>query len=96
VLCKEGAKIKVYDPQAMKKARKEFKNIVFCADAYAACRKADCLLIATEWDEFKKLDLIKIKKLLKRPLIIDGRNLYEPGELQKSGFHYVSVGRRNV
>lgn len=95
-LQQEGAKIKVYDPQAIKKAKRELKKIIFCEDVYSAVRGADCLLIATEWDEFRKLDLVRIKKLLKRPLIIDGRNLLDPKVLEKSGFHYVSVGRRSV
>ncbi len=92
----EGAKIKAYDPQAMKKAREVLDRVTFCADAYSAARSSDCLLIATEWDEFKELDFAKIKKLLKRPLIIDGRNLYEPERMSKLGFTYISIGRKNV
>ncbi|MFH0855217.1 MAG: UDP-glucose/GDP-mannose dehydrogenase family protein [Candidatus Omnitrophota bacterium] len=93
-LQKEGAKIRAYDPKAMKKAKRELKKTTFCADAYSACRGSDCLLIATEWDEFRKLDFRRVKKMLKRPLIIDGRNLLEPKGLEKSGFCYVGVGRK--
>lgn len=89
----EGAKIKAYDPQAMEKARQVLEKVVFCKDSYDTSKGADCLLIVTEWDEFKELDFIKLKKLLKRPLIIDGRNIYEPKALQESGFTYIGVGR---
>jgi UDPglucose 6-dehydrogenase len=92
-LQKEGAKIKVYDPKAMEKAKALLKGVVFCKDAYAACRKADCLIIATEWNEFKELDFLKVKKLLRRPLIIDGRNIYDPAALQALGFTYLGVGK---
>jgi UDPglucose 6-dehydrogenase len=89
----EGAKIKVYDPQAAKKAKEVLQRLVFCKDPYEVCRGSDCLLIATEWEEFKRLDLAKIKKLLKRPLIVDGRNIYEPKSVEKLGFTYIGVGR---
>jgi UDPglucose 6-dehydrogenase len=96
MLQEEGAKIKVYDPQAIAKARKVLAKVIFCPEAYSACRSADCLFIATEWDEFKELDFGKVKKLLKRPLIVDGRNLYDPEILRKLGFTYVSIGRKKV
>jgi len=90
----DGAQIRVYDPQAMEKARKVLEKVKFCKDAYDVSKGADCLLVVTEWDEFKELDFKKIKKLLKRPLIIDGRNIYEPQSLQKIGFKYISIGRQ--
>jgi UDPglucose 6-dehydrogenase len=90
----EGAKIKAYDPCCMAKINKEVrKGLKFCKDAYEACRGSDCLLIVTEWDEFKELDFAKVKKLLKRPLIIDGRNVYDPQVMKKSGFNYIGIGR---
>jgi len=92
----EGAIIKVYDPQAMKKSRELLSGVTFCPDAYSAARGSDCLLIATEWDEFKELDFARIKKLLKRPMIIDCRNLYEPKQMLKLGFSYISVGRKSI
>ncbi len=95
-LQQEGAKLKVYDPKAMDKAKDLLKNVVFCKNAYAVCRSADCLIIATEWNEFKELDFRKLKKLLRRPLIIDGRNIYDPAYLQSLGFTYIGVGRQNV
>ena len=92
----EGAKIKVYDPSAMEKAEELLDKVKFCKDPYEACRGSDCLLIITEWDEFKELDFSKIKKLLRRPFIIDGRNIYEPQRMKKLGFTYVGIGRRGV
>ena len=86
-------KIKVYDPEAMDKAKKELKKVLFCKDPYEVARKSDCLLIMTEWDEFRKLDLSRIKILLKQPLIIDGRNIYKPKEMKRLGFKYISIGR---
>jgi UDPglucose 6-dehydrogenase len=94
-LQQEGAKVKVYDPKAMDKARPLLKDVIFCKDAYAVCRSADCLVIATEWNEFKELDFQRIKKLLRRPLILDGRNIYDPAYLQGLGFTYIGVGRQN-
>lgn len=88
----QGANVKVYDPQAMTKARSALKDAKFCKDPYEACKGSDCLLIITEWDEFKELDFTKVKKLLKRPLIIDGRNIYDPKKLSKLGFVYIGIG----
>lgn len=90
----EGAKIRVYDPFAMKKAKDVLDKVKFCNDPYDTCKGSDCLLIITEWDEFKELDFSKIKKLLRRPFIIDGRNIYEPERMEKLGFIYIGVGRR--
>ncbi|MFA5356558.1 MAG: UDP-glucose/GDP-mannose dehydrogenase family protein [Candidatus Omnitrophota bacterium] len=90
----EGARIRVYDPSAMKKARELLSKVSFCKDPYEACRGSDCLLIVTEWDEFKELDFLKVKKMLKRPFIIDGRNIYEPERLSRMGFTYAGIGRR--
>jgi UDPglucose 6-dehydrogenase len=92
-LLESGAKIKVYDPKAMEKAEKIFKNVEFCTDTYEAANNSDALLILTEWSEFRKMDLERVKSLLKNPLIIDGRNLFNPEEMEKKGFKYLSVGR---
>ena len=95
-LIQEGAKVKVYDPKAMNKARECLSNVVFCNNLYEAAKAADCLVVATEWNEFKELDFVKLKKILKRPLLIDGRNIYDPKLLKKLGFTYVGVGRGNA
>lgn len=92
-LQEEGAKIKAYDPECIEKAKAFLKDVTFCKDAYDACRGSECLLVITEWAEFKELDLVRVKKLLKRPLILDGRNIYEPQKLRKMGFKYISIGR---
>jgi len=95
LLIQEGAKIKVYDPFAMEKAKIILKNVVFCKDAYQAALGSDCLILATEWNEFKELDFIKLKKKLKRALVVDGRNIYDPKLLKDLGFTYIGVGRGN-
>lgn len=94
-LKEEGAKVKAYDPQAMTKARllPEFKGVKFCRDPYDAVKGADCIVVATEWNEFRELNLARIKKLLRQPVIIDGRNIYEPEKMRNLGFRYHSVGR---
>lgn len=88
-----GAKIKVYDPHAMEKAKEALKGVQFCEDSYSAAKKSDCLVILTEWNEFKELNLAKIKKLLHQPVIVDGRNIYDPEKMKDLGFRYFSVGR---
>lgn len=93
-LIKEGVHVKVYDPVAMAKARKQLKsNVKFCKDAYEAAKDSDCLIIATEWNEFKELDFKRIKKLMRQPVIVDGRNIYDPAEMKKLGFRYAGIGR---
>lgn len=92
-LQKEGAKIRTYDPEAMLVAKKIFKKITYCKNPYEVARGADCLCILTEWEEFKKLNLQKIKELLKTPIIIDGRNVYDKTKMEKLGFTYKGVGR---
>ncbi len=94
-LIQEGAKIRVYDPKAMNKARELLKDVIFCKDLYQAAKSADCLVVATEWNEFKELDFVRLKKTLKRPLVIDARNIYDPKLLKDMGFTYVGVGRGN-
>ena len=92
-LLAQGAKIKVFDPHAMPNAKKILKDVVFCQDSYSACRNSDCAVVLTEWDEFKELDLKKVKKLLHQPVIVDGRNIYDPSKMKALGFRYFSVGR---
>lgn len=89
----EGAKIKAYDPSLTEKTKMVLPGVKFCQDSYQVARDSDCLLIITEWDEFKELDFARIKKLLKRPVIIDGRNIYDPQDLKEKGFHYICIGR---
>ncbi|HNX81401.1 MAG TPA: UDP-glucose/GDP-mannose dehydrogenase family protein [Candidatus Omnitrophota bacterium] len=97
-LLQEGAHVKVYDPSALEKAKAVLQDtkIRYCTNAYEVARGSDCLLLVTEWDEFKELDFLKIKKLLKRPLLIDGRNVYDPVKMKALGFTYVCIGRRSA
>ncbi len=97
-LLKEGASVKVYDPSAMEKSKEFFspKQISYCRNAYDVAKGSDCLLLVTEWDEFKELDFKKIRRLLKRPLIIDGRNVYDASKMKALGFTYVCIGRRSI
>jgi len=93
MLKREGVTVRAFDPKAMNKAKQELSSITFCKDAYEACKGADCLVIATDWPEFKKINLKRIKRLLKRPIIVDGRNMFEPENMKKIGFEYTSLGR---
>ncbi|MEO0116163.1 MAG: UDP-glucose/GDP-mannose dehydrogenase family protein [candidate division WOR-3 bacterium] len=92
-LVKEGAVVKVYDPQAMENAKKVLPPVIYCSSPYEVCAGSESLLILTEWEEFKKLDLKKVKELLRLPIIIDGRNIFAPEEMKKLGFIYRGVGR---
>lgn len=96
-LLDEGARVKAYDPIAMgnaKRIMKDKKGIQFVDDSYETAKDADLLIIVTEWNEFRQLDLVKIKKVMKSPNLIDGRNIYNPEKVKELGFHYVGVGRK--
>lgn len=96
-LMKAGASIRAYDPEGMKEAQKMLSgSITWCENAMSAMEKADALVILTEWNEFRSLDLKKVRGLLKQPLVIDLRNIYKRQDMQKHGFHYVSIGRQEV
>jgi len=92
-LQQEGARVKAYDPQAMEGVRQVAADVELCQDPYQVAEGSDALIIVTEWDEFKELDLSKIKELLNQPVIIDGRNIFEPAEMERLGFMYRGVGR---
>ncbi|MBN1385125.1 MAG: UDP-glucose/GDP-mannose dehydrogenase family protein [Elusimicrobia bacterium] len=89
----EGARIKAYDSKAKERAKEILENVIYCSNPYEAAKGSDCLAILTEWDEVKKIDLKKIKKLMKHPIIIDGRNVFDPDKMKKMGFLYKSIGR---
>ncbi len=92
-LQKEGASVRAYDPVAMPNAGRMLEDVTFCRDAYEAADGADALVIVTEWDEFKQLDLERVRGLLAQPIVIDGRNLFEPARMEALGFIYKSIGR---
>ncbi len=88
-----GAHIRAFDPAGMDEARKLLDGVDWCADAYAAMEGADALVILTEWNEFRALDLGRVKRTLKTPVLIDLRNIYNPAEMKAAGFRYACVGR---
>ncbi len=88
-----GATIQAYDPQGMDEAKKLMNGIAYCETAYDAMQGADALVIVTEWNAFRALDLGRIKEAMKAPVMIDLRNIYNPGEMAAAGFDYASVGR---
>jgi UDPglucose 6-dehydrogenase len=92
-LLREGARIKAYDPKAMGKAREVLPDIEYCDSAYAAASGADAVVVCTEWDEFRQLDLGKLRSLMAQPVVVDGRNVFDPQQMQKLGFLYKSIGR---
>jgi UDPglucose 6-dehydrogenase len=93
-LLKAGARVRAYDPEAMDETRKSLKDtIVYTNKSYEALEGADALVLVTEWNEFRRPDFERMKKLLKRPVIIDGRNVYDPARMKELGFIYRSIGR---
>jgi UDPglucose 6-dehydrogenase len=92
-LQKEGAVLRVHDPKAMDKAKALLNDVTYVEDMNDVAEGCDALVIATEWDEFKKLDLDRTKKLLSHPILFDGRNLFDPKEMERLGFIYKSIGR---
>ena len=92
-LQQEGAIIKAYDPKALQSARKILKNVTFCSDVYSLAKGCDCLLVLTEWDEFKKMNFQKLQALMRQKVIFDGRNIFKQEQLQKFGFEYYGIGR---
>lgn len=92
-LLKEGAKIKAYDPVSMKGANSILPDITYCKDPYEAVKGANALVVVTEWNQFRNLELDRLKRLLKEPYFFDLRNIYEPQKLKAKGFKYFSVGR---
>ena len=96
-LLDRGFSLTVYDPCAMENVRRIFgRKLVYAEDAYSAVKDKEGVVIVTEWNEFRQIDLRKVKVLLRRPIIFDGRNIYDPSVLKNLGFDYYSVGRNTV
>jgi UDPglucose 6-dehydrogenase len=94
-LLRRGASVRVYDPKAMGPARRVLKDRVrICQKSYEAVEGADALVVVTEWAEFREPDFPRIKALMRRPAVFDGRNIYNPQVLRELGFHYEGIGRR--
>ncbi|HEV2953134.1 MAG TPA: UDP-glucose/GDP-mannose dehydrogenase family protein [Candidatus Dormibacteraeota bacterium] len=92
-LIAKGATVRAYDPAAMPKAKELLPQIEFKNNAYAVAKGADALLIVTQWNEFRQLDLSRIKKSMRRPIVVDGRNIYDPPTMRTLGFVYRGIGR---
>jgi UDPglucose 6-dehydrogenase len=88
-----GAAVQAFDPEGMAEAQKLLPELVYCRNAYEAAEGADALVLLTEWNEFRALDLTRVGRLLAAPLVIDLRNIYQPAEMAAAGLSYVSVGR---
>ena len=88
-----GASVRAYDPIGMEQAKQVLSNVTYCEDPYACADQADALVIVTEWEQFRALDLDRLKASMKSPVIVDLRNIYLPDEMVQRGFTYESVGR---
>jgi len=95
-LLDEGANVVGYDPQASANSKAELPDLEIAQDAYSACEGAHCLVLATEWQEFKELDLERIRREMRYPVVIDGRNLFDPVEMSRLGFTYYPTGRPQI
>ncbi|MDD5559434.1 UDP-glucose/GDP-mannose dehydrogenase family protein [Candidatus Methylomirabilis sp.] len=92
-LLAEGVAVKAYDPKAMERALQQLPSLVCCQNPYEVASGADALVVATEWKEFANLDLTRVKSLMRRPLILDGRNLFDRQKMKAMGFEYLAIGR---
>ncbi len=90
---KEGARVRAFDPVAMERAAAELTKVEFAEYSYSAAEGADALLLATEWNEFRTLDLDKLRKKMRSAAVVDCRNIYDPAAMEQAGFRYVGVGR---
>jgi UDPglucose 6-dehydrogenase len=89
----EGARVRAYDPEGMREARNLLPDVDWCQDAYDALEDADAMVVLTEWNQFRGLDLGRSRELMRRPLIVDLRNIFDPAQVAKAGFAYTGVGR---
>jgi UDPglucose 6-dehydrogenase len=92
-LQKEGATIKAYDPVATERAKLVMPDIEYCSDPYEVARDVDAIILVTEWDEFKKLDLPRLREAMRQPVFVDGRNVFERDKMAELGFIYAGIGR---
>ena len=92
-LLEAGAHVRVYDPTAMEAARNMLSNVTFCEDEYDAARGSNALVVVTEWNQFRSLDFDRMKSMMSELNLVDLRNIYEPADIRKVGFRYVSMGR---
>jgi UDPglucose 6-dehydrogenase len=95
-LLAEGAQVKAFDPAAMEEARVLLPKLELGSDPYDVAKGSDAIVLMTEWNQFRRLDLERIKRLLNRPIFIDLRNVYEPEHMKRLGFDYTCVGRASI
>ncbi|WP_375594308.1 UDP-glucose/GDP-mannose dehydrogenase family protein [Algihabitans albus] len=88
-----GARVRAYDPEGMAEAKKLLEGVVWCGDPYEVAEGVDCLVLVTEWNAFRNLDLARLKATMARPALVDLRNVYDPDRLQQAGFQYLGIGR---
>ncbi|HIE05031.1 MAG TPA: UDP-glucose/GDP-mannose dehydrogenase family protein, partial [Candidatus Latescibacteria bacterium] len=93
MLLREGAEVKGYDPEAMGNARRLLTEVRLCSDPYDLAEGCDALVVVTDWNEFEQLDLLRLRELMRRPVVVDGRNIYEPRLMREMGFIYHGMGR---
>jgi len=93
MLQEAGAVVRAFDPEGMEEAKKQLTKVTWCKGPYETIKDADALVILTEWNEFRALDLAQVKSLLKQPVFVDLRNIYKPDEMKTAGFAYTSIGR---
>jgi UDPglucose 6-dehydrogenase len=93
VLVAAGSHVRAYDPAAMEGARVQLPEVEYMRDAYSAANGADALVVITEWNEFRHLDLARLKSTMRRPVVVDGRNIYDPAVMRGLGFTYRGIGR---
>jgi UDPglucose 6-dehydrogenase len=92
-LLRAGAQVRAYDPAAMETARRTLTSIEYCEDEYEAARGSDVLVVVTEWNQFRRLDMARLRELMREPNIVDLRNIYEPETVRSAGFKYLGMGR---
>jgi len=93
ILLQEGVRVRAYDPVGMVRASAQMPQLEMCADPYAMAEGCEALIVCTEWNEFRHLDLERIRRVMSRPIVVDGRNIYEPEEMAALGFEYRGMGR---
>jgi UDPglucose 6-dehydrogenase len=93
MLQNEGATVRAYDPEAQENAQTLFDDVIFCDDPYQVAAGVDGLILVTEWNEFKQLDMTRVKAMMTRPVLVDGRNIYDPKRMEEMGFTYRGMGR---
>ncbi len=88
--------MRAYDPAGMEQAKSQLPSVSYCNSAYTAAEGADAVVIATEWEQFRALDLGRLKSVMARPVIVDLRNIYRADEMKRANFRYIGVGRADV